>query len=156
MGFLAGEATQGELQGELQYFNLSVTLPVSFTVHSKAQRIRHFDGNWTFPRQDFSPTRRLSGKGLSGKLGYVLSRPFLHPDSRKATLVKDQFGSLNMSPKRRRPIRTRNPFICFCGGAENARLEIERLKNAAPNYRTGKRENGLVMERRSSLNRRHT
>jgi len=33
-------------------------------------------------------------------------------------------------------------------GAKNERLEITELENAAPNCRTGKRENGLVMESR--------
>jgi len=47
------------------------------------------------------------------------------------------------------------------GGAENARLENAGLENVASNCRTGKhgtgkRENGLVMESRSSLNSRHT
>jgi len=41
-------------------------------------------------------------------------------------------------------------------GAENAKLEKAILENAAPNCRGGKRENGLVMESRSSLNSRHT
>jgi len=36
------------------------------------------------------------------------------------------------------------------GAAENARLE-----NAVPNCRTEKREDGKVMEKRSSLNSRH-
>jgi len=61
------------------------------------------------------------------------------------------------------------------GGAENARLENTELQNAAQNCRsgkgrlekarpncrtvkreTGKRENGLVMESRTSLNNRHS
>ena len=51
--------------------------------------------------------------------------------------------------------------IVYTGAAENARPEIARLDNAAPNCRTGKRrtgkrENGLVMERWSSLNSRQT
>jgi len=40
--------------------------------------------------------------------------------------------------------------------AENARLENVGLENVAPNCTTGKRENGLVMESRSSLNSQHT
>ena len=48
------------------------------------------------------------------------------------------------------------PNIGGAGGAENARLENAELENAAPNCRTGKRENGLVMESRSILNNRHT
>ena len=42
------------------------------------------------------------------------------------------------------------------GGAENASLENAELENAAPNCRTGKRENGLVMESRSILNNQTT
>jgi len=47
------------------------------------------------------------------------------------------------------------------GGAENASLENAGLEKARPNCKTGnrgtgKREMGLVMERRSSLNSRHT
>jgi len=47
------------------------------------------------------------------------------------------------------------------GGAENTRLEIAELEKERPNSRTGKRgtgkrENILVMESRSSLSSRHT